>query len=319
MQAAVVSSPKTIRLAETSIPDPGENQVRFRVEGCGLCASNIPPFEGRDWFEYPMPPASLGHEAWGIVDALGEKVTRWQVGDRVAAISYNAYADYDLASADNLVHIPAELENQPFPGEPLACTMNIFRRADIQAGMTVAVVGCGFLGCLLIQLARQADARVIAISRRQTSLDYAKEMGADACILMDDHHSIIEKVKDYTEGKFCDRVIEATGKQWPLDLSGELTAERGKLIIAGFHQDGLRKINMQLWNWRGIDVINAHEREEAKYVSGLKEAVEAVKLQKLRPEILYTHTFPKEDIQQAFEMQLRKPEGFMKAIIRFDT
>jgi len=54
-------------------------------------------------------------------------------------------------------------------------------------------------------------------------------------------------------------VIEAAGQQWPLDLATELTRERGRLIIAGYHQDGPRQINMQLWNWRGLDVINAHE------------------------------------------------------------
>lgn len=317
MKAAAVTAPGQMELLDTAIPEPAADEVRFRVWGCGLCASNLPPWEGREWFDYPMPAGSLGHEAWGVVDKLGADVTGWEVGERVAAISYNAYAEYDLAKADCLVRIPNELEHLPFPGEPLACAMNIFQRADIQAGMTVAIVGSGFLGSLLVQLTKSAGAKVIAISRRQTSLDFAKKLGADAIIPMDDHYRIIEQVKVLTRGKFCDRVIEATGKQWPLDLSGELTAEGGKLIVAGFHQDGPRQVNMQLWNWRGIDVINAHERDQAKYVSGLQEAVEAVKAQKMTPEVLFTHTFPKEQIQQAFELQQSKPEGFMKAIINF--
>ena len=75
-------------------------------------------------------------------------------------------------------------------------------------------------------------------------------------------------VKELTGGAFCDRVIEAVGKQWPLDLAAELTRERGRLIVAGYHQDGPRQVNMQLWNWRGLDVINAHERDPEVYMRG---------------------------------------------------
>ncbi|MFP4089308.1 MAG: MDR/zinc-dependent alcohol dehydrogenase-like family protein [Cyclobacteriaceae bacterium] len=318
MRAAQVQRPGFIELSESSIPEPAADEVRFRVIGCGLCASNIPPWEGRDWFDYPMPPASLGHEAWGVIDKVGEEVEQWQVGDHVAAISYHAYADYDLAKAENLVAIPEELKGQPFPGEPLACALNIFERADIHEGMTIAIVGCGFLGCLLTELAKGAGAKVIALSRRETSLELAKKMGADHLIKMDDHYRIIEEIKALTEGKFCERVIEATGKEWPVNLAAELTAERGKLIIAGFHQDGMRQVNMQLWNWRGIDVINAHERDQRRYVSGLQKAMVAVQKGRLHPQPLLTHYFAADQIQQAFEMQQQKPEGFMKAIIKFD-
>ncbi len=93
---------------------------------------------------------------------------------------------------------------------------------------------------------------------------------------MEDHWQIIEQVKQWTEGRFCDVVIEAVGKQWPLDLAAELTRERGRLIIAGYHQDGLRQVNMQMWNWRGLDVINAHEREQRIYIDGMRDAAQLV-------------------------------------------
>ena len=146
--------------------------------------------------------------------------------------------------------------------------MNILRRSGIEAGQTVAIVGIGFLGAILTRLAAQAGARVIAVSRRPFSLDVARDMGAAETIPMDDHHGIIARVKELTDGIFCDRVIEAVGKQWPLDLAAELTRERGRLIVAGYHQDGPRQVNMWLWNWRGLDVINAHERDPEVYVAG---------------------------------------------------
>jgi threonine dehydrogenase-like Zn-dependent dehydrogenase len=122
------------------------------------------------------------------------------------------------------VKAAAGLAGQPFPGEPLGCAMNIFKRADIQAGQTVAIVGIGFLGAILTRLATDAGARVIAISRRSYALDLARRMGAAETIVMDDHQAIIERVKALTDGRFCERVVEAVGKAWPLDLAGELTA-----------------------------------------------------------------------------------------------
>jgi threonine dehydrogenase-like Zn-dependent dehydrogenase len=235
--------------------------VRFKLEGCGVCASNLTPWAGPEWMRFPTEPGDLGHEGWGVIDAVGEGVDDLAVGDRVAALSYRSYAEYDLVDAAAAVKLPPALAGQPFPGEPLGCAMNIFKRADIQAGQTVAIVGVGFLGAILTRLATDAGARIIAISRRSYALDLARRMGAAETIVMDDHQAIIERVKALTDGRFCERVVEAVGKAWPLDLAGELTAERGKLIVAGYHQDGPRQVNMWLWNWRGIDVINAHERD----------------------------------------------------------
>ena len=61
--------PEVMHFEDVELGDPGPGQVRVRIEGCGVCASNIPPWEGREWFTYPMPPGQLGHEAWGRVDA----------------------------------------------------------------------------------------------------------------------------------------------------------------------------------------------------------------------------------------------------------
>src|SRR5687768_4871107 len=198
MRAARLAAPGEISLDEVALPEPGPGQVRIRLEGCGVCASNLTPWGGAEWMTYPTEPGALGHEGWGVVDAVGEGVAEFAVGDRMAALSYSAYAEYDLADASATVKLPASLDGQPFPGEPLGCAMNIFRRSDIQPGQTVAIVGIGFLGALLTRLAKDAGARVIAISRRPFSLDIAREMGADETIAMDDHWAIIEKVKELT-------------------------------------------------------------------------------------------------------------------------
>jgi threonine dehydrogenase-like Zn-dependent dehydrogenase len=316
MRSAVFLGPKVVEVQFTNIPEPKENQVRIKLEGCGVCSSNLPVFEGRPWFNYPIEAGSPGHEGWGIVDALGKGVKNLSLGDRVAALSFHAYAEYDIAQADCVVPLPDSLNGKPFPGEPLGCSINIFKRSDIKKGETVAILGIGFLGAILTEMAAKEGARVIAISKRESSLLTAKNMGASETILMDDHYKIIEQVKSLTGGEFCDRVIEATGKQWPLDLAGELTKIKGKLIIAGYHQDGMRQVNMQLWNWRGLDVINAHERDEKLYIQGISEAIGAVEQERLNPFPLFTHLYRLEQICQALDAAERREDGFIKALVK---
>ncbi|MBX5153657.1 zinc-binding dehydrogenase [Rhizobium lentis] len=317
MRAAIVTGPGHISVETRPPPEPGSGQVRVKLEGCGVCASNLTPWAGPDWMTFPTEAGGLGHEGWGIVDAIGPDVTGIRMGERVAALSYHAYATHDIADASMVASLPKELDGKPFPGEPLGCAMNIFGRSNIESGQTVAIIGIGFLGALLTRLAAAAGARVIAVSRRPYSLEVAREMGAAETIPMDDHWQIIESVKTLTGGKCCDCVIEAVGKQWPLDLAGELTKERGRLIIAGYHQDGPRQINMQLWNWRGLDVINAHEREPAVYIKGIRDAIEAVRQGRIDPQPLYTHIYPLERLDDALNTTRDRPDGFLKALVQY--
>lgn len=316
MQAAVIAAPNKVEMREIVVPEPQPTEVRVRIEGCGVCASNLELWAGQPWFEYPFPPGAPGHEGWGTIDEIGNDVEGFAIGERVAMLSNRAYAEYDVTDADAVIKIPDSLKNQPVPAEPLGCAMNIFRRSDIQAGQTVAIVGIGFLGALVTKLAKNAGARVIAVSRREFSLEIAKQFGADELIPMDDYYKIIEKVKSLTNGEGCERVIEAVGKQYPLDIATELTKERGKLIIAGYHQDGARQVNMQLWNWRGIDVINAHERDSQVYVEGMRMALDAIEKGELDPTPLYTNTFALDELGQALDAARDRPDGFLKAIVK---
>jgi threonine dehydrogenase-like Zn-dependent dehydrogenase len=317
MDAAVVTGAGQLTIEQVPVPEPARDQIRIRLEGCGVCASNLGPWAGPDWMKFPTEPGGLGHEGWGVVDRVGADVRDFKVGDRVSALSSHSYAGYDIASENAAVKLPDELEELPFPGEPLGCAMNIFKRCDIQPGQTVAIVGIGFLGALLTQLAARRGARVIAISRRPFSLEIARKMGADVTIPMEDHWQIIEEVKRLTDGQLCDRVIEAVGKQWPLDLAAELTRERGRLIIAGYHQDGPRQINMQMWNWRGLDVINAHERDPSVYAQGVREAIDAVLAGELDPMPLFTHRYPLHRLDDALNATRDRPEGFIKALVLY--
>jgi threonine dehydrogenase-like Zn-dependent dehydrogenase len=315
MRAAVVTGPGQVRIDRVPQPKPGPGQARIRLQGCGVCASNLTPWEGPEWMQFPTAPGDLGHEGWGVVDAIGAGVRGLEPGDRVGALSGKSYAEFDVADAAKVVKLPDSLNRLDLPLEPFGCAMNIFRRSDIREGQTVAVIGIGFLGAILVRLASNAGVRVIAISRRRESLDLARTMGAVETVGMHEHGAIIERVRELTDGTFCDRVIEAVGKQWPLDLAAEITREGGRLIIAGYHQDGPRQVNMQLWNWRGFDVVNAHERDPDVALRGMREAVEGIENGLIDPKLLITHRYPLERLGDALNATRDRPGNFVKAVV----
>lgn len=314
-QSSCLEQPRTIGYTRQPHPDPAPQEVRIRVQGCGLCGSNLSVWQGKPWFTYPLSPGQPGHEGWGIVDKIGSGTFGVQEGERVAFLGQRSFAELECVDHRMTVPIPRELDDMPFPGEALACAMNVFRRCGIASGDWTAVVGTGFLGCLLVQLASHAGARVIALSGRPSALESARVAGASHLLPMDRPEEVLEEVTRLTGGEGCAKVIECTGFQRPLDLASKLTAVRGRLIIAGYHQDGPRSVDLQQWNWKGLDVINAHERDPAIYLKGLEEAIEAVSSRRLNPLPFYSHRYDLGDLQSAFQAMEKREDGFLKAVI----
>jgi threonine dehydrogenase-like Zn-dependent dehydrogenase len=312
MRAAVLTAPRRLEVTEVARPAPGPGEVLVRLQGCGVCGSNLVPWQGREWFRYPFDPGAPGHEGWGEVVALGEGAEGLRTGDRVALLSGAAFAEYDVAPAARAVRIP-EAVRGPFPGEALGCGVNVFRRSAIAPGDRVAVVGAGFLGLVLVRLASLAGARAIAISRRATALRRAREMGADATVALRDLPGTAHAARDAAGGAF-DVVIEAVGSQGALDLASALPREGGRLVIAGFHQDGLRTVDLCAWNWRALELVNAHERDPRVQREGVVAAAAAVAQGRLEVGPLLS-SYPLERIDSAFQALEERPDGFVKALV----
>jgi len=279
LTAAVVVAPGRVELSSAELPEAGPADALIRIEGCGICASSLPLWEGREWFEYPFPPGAPGHEPWGEVESGPREI----VGRRVAFLSDRAFAERAVVPSDQIVALPAELDGLPFPGEALACAVLVLRRADVSAGQTVAIVGLGFLGRATAQLCRAAGANLVEIRRG-----------------------------DEPDGEF-ERVIECAGTQEALDTAACLVATRGRLVIAGYHQDGPRTVDLQSWNWRGLDVVNAHERDPLAVIAAIEEAARLAAAGILDLAALATHRFPLERLGEAFEAARTRHDGFVKA------
>lgn len=315
MRTAVLAGPGRFELREVAVPDPDAGHVRVRVEGCGVCGSDLAVWRGAPWFEYPRRPGAPGHEAWGVVDAVGPGVTAPREGERVACLGTTGFAEFTVVEARETTPLPDALGAVPFPGEPLACAVNIWERSGVKKGDDVAVVGVGFLGALLVELAVAAGARVVALSRRETSLRAASERGAQATFALE-REGAVEAARATTGDRGFDVVVEAAGHQSTLDAATALTSIRGRLVVAGYHQNGSRNVDMQLWNWRGIDVVNAHEREPAAYMSGMRRAVRLYRDGILDPLPLFTHEIELARIESAFALLEERPAGFVKALVR---
>lgn len=272
-RAVRLHAPDCFRIELLELREPAADEVCVRLEGCGVCASNLPLWQGRPWFSYPLNPGAPGHEGWGVIDGIDADVTGFATGERVALVSQHAYAEHDFATTDSVVKLPAELAGRPFPGEPLACAMNILRRSQIEAGQTVAVLGL------------EEPGRALRDAWRLSG------------------------------GKGYERVIECVGSQDALDLAAELAGTRARLVIAGYHQDGERRVNLQQWNWRGLDVVNAHERDPIEYRRGMREAIDLAVRADLDLSALLTHQFPLAAAAAAFDSLARRPDGFLKAFI----
>jgi threonine dehydrogenase-like Zn-dependent dehydrogenase len=315
MRASIFTGGEDVAIAHVARPAVGPGQVRVRLEGSGVCASSLPVWEGRPWFTYPSTPGEPGHEGWGVVDDIGDGVEPSMLGSRVAFLSTHAFAEWDVADAGSVAEIPAGLAGRDCPGEALACAVNAFDRARVMPGDIVAVVGVGFLGAAIVALAANAGATVVAFSRRPFARQRAMELGAVAAGDVADRDGAHRLLAAAGREGLADVVFEAGGVQSTLTLASTLCRTSGRLVIAGYHQDGLRSVDVSLWNWRGLDIVNAHEREPSRYVTGMRRAFGLVQRGVLDLDALCTHRVGLGDIGTAFAWMRDRPDGFLKAVV----
>ena len=315
MRASILAGAEEVAVARVPRPDVGPGQVRVRLEGSGVCASSLPEWEGRPWFTYPSMPGEPGHEGWGIVDEIGEGVDSSLLGSRVAFLSTHAFAEWDVAEAAAVVEIPAGLSGRACPGEALACAVNAFDRARVMPGDLVAVVGVGFLGATIVALAAHAGATVMAFSRRAFARRRALDLGAAGARDLADHDEARRLLASADHDGLADIVFEAGGAQATLDLASTLCRTGGRLVIAGYHQDGMRTVDLSLWNWRGLDIVNAHEHEASRHVTGMRRAFGLVQRGVLDLDALFTHRVGLDGLSGAFAWIRDRPDGFLKAVV----
>lgn len=304
MRAALLVAPRTVELIESAVPTLSADEALVRVRACGVCGSDQNAWRGVEGTSYPLPPGAPGHEIDGEVVSLGDRGGVLSIGGRVTGLAQNGYAEMVVARADELLAVPDHVGKAPLLGEPLACAANIVRRAG--TAPRVAIVGFGYLAALVAQLGPE-NVSWVAISQREESRTLALRLGAEAAYGLDDVPA--------SAWESFPLVIEAAGTQRTLDLATWLVATRGRLVIAGYHADGPRTVDVRTWNWKGIDVVNAHERAPEAYLRGLREGLAILDQRRIDLAPLVTHRFPLERLADALGAAERRPPGFVKAVV----
>ncbi len=314
MKSSQVVGPQRSEVVEEPVPDPGPGEVVIDVAACGVCASEL-----HAWLAGPVAePLRLGHEPVGRVRAVGPNVTGVGPGDRVTGLLKPAYGEVCLAEERDVLLVPDGVPDLAALGEPLACLVNAQRRTRVELADRVALVGLGFMGLGLLQLLRlRGPRRVVAIDPREDTRRRALEIGADEVYhpaeLPDGFE--VTRFDEWETGKGFEVVVEASGTQPGLTLAGRLVRAHGVLSILGYHQGGTREVEVGMWNWKAIDVVNAHVRRHADLMASMRIGLDLLAAGQLDLAGLVTHRYPLAEVDRAFADLRDKPDGFVKAVV----
>jgi L-iditol 2-dehydrogenase len=298
-------APRTFELITQPIGTPPPGTVRVRILACGVCASELHAVE-ETLESYPVP---MGHEPVAIVESVGEGVDDLTEGMRVTGGFGPSFAEHVIAQRAHVVVVPDGLRTEDAIGEPLGCVIEGRRRTPVLAGDRVALVGAGYMGLLMLQvLANSGAGELVVVDARAGARTAAREFGASETLDPEEASS-----NDMKEA--FDVVFEAAGIQSGLDLATRLVREHGIVSILGYHQGAPRSVDMQTWNWKAIDVINAHVRRRDYLNEAIRRGLELVRLGRIDPGKLVTHRFGLDGVGDAFGALAAKPDGYIKSIV----
>jgi 2-desacetyl-2-hydroxyethyl bacteriochlorophyllide A dehydrogenase len=314
MKIAVLQSPRCFEMQEAPIPEPAAGEVLVKVAACGVCTSDMEAWTGGANQHYPR---FLGHEVSGTVVQTGEGVKRFREGDPVGCwVLSHGYAEYVTVKEAFAFHaggVPLDT----VMAEPLSCAVNAVEMTRIALADDVVIIGAGFMGGLVQKLAQlKGPRRVIVADTRADALERAARMGATHTVDVK-QHSLPEVVKELTGGHGADISFEVTGSQGALQMLGDITRMSGKVAIVGFHQGSARQIPMGYWNWMAFEIHNAHFRDEAVIMNGMRVGMRLLTSGRLDLSDLITHRFPLEQAGLAHQTAEDKPDGFAKSVITF--
>ena len=264
MKAMVYHGNRDLRLETVQEPVPGPGEVNLRIDYCGICATDIEEYQfGPVFIIGDAMPVVIGHEMTGTVVETGEGVENVKSGDRVVingmlscgqcwwcrkgettqcqSVSTVGFgADGGLAEqmvwrADQVIRLPDQVSSEAAAlVEPASVAHHAVRRGRPEPGEHIAVLGAGTVGLLAMQAARVMGAHVYAVDRRRTSLDMARQLGAEATINPDETDSA-QSLADLTEGRGPDVVIDAAGGKDTPRQSIEWVRKGGRVVLVAIY------------------------------------------------------------------------------------
>ena len=256
-----------MRLEDVPIPEPADDEARLGIMYASICQTDVERWwHGPTMRRWQTEPKTVGHETAGRVEAIGTDVRGLSVGDRVmvnnirpctecywcirglqsSCANVNSagfaldggLAEYMVWPESHLIKLPDSIPDVQTPLiEPTSVAVHATRRSGVKAGDTVAVIGCGTVGMLTMQVLRAAGARVIAGDLRAQSLELALKLGMDAAVNTGDEDAL-EQVLDLTDGVGADIVVETAGAVVTPRIAINWTRPGGTTVLVGIHAEG---------------------------------------------------------------------------------
>ena len=311
-KAAVFKNQKKIIFENKNIHDPQDYQILIRMEMCGICQYDIKCFSGKQ--EDSRYASAPGHEGVGIVEVVGDRVKSIKKGNRVATVEFGAFSEFYIADSRKAAKIPEDTDDlEIWIAEPIACIVNALRLAKVEPGDNVVVIGCGYMGLLIIQgLPKEFLPNLVAIDINDYRLSLAKKFGAIYTInsLIDDP---VQAVLDIVQGG-VDIVIEAAGVTATLDYATKMLKTGGRLCIFGHHANFV-KINTGIWHMKGLEVLNTTPFLSKDFGKDLSNAVDLIKRKIFNQKELITNRYKFFDLQKALEETSKNQGETLKAVI----
>ena len=260
MNSVCIETPGNIYIKQIAVPVPKEGEALIRVKSAGICGSDIGAYRGTNGLvSYPRV---IGHEIAGEIVSIGENKKGLKAGDRVVVDPYlfcgNCYpcsigrtnccndlhvlgvhvdggmTELITHPADMLVPIPENIPWDIAPiSEPLTISLHGCHRLGLKAGETVAISGAGTIGLLAALVALAYDAKPILIDMVEERLAFARELGVKMTVNLQTEN-LLEKVKEYTDGRMCECVMEASGANSAIRSTLDLVCHAGRVVFTGW-------------------------------------------------------------------------------------
>jgi threonine dehydrogenase-like Zn-dependent dehydrogenase len=312
MRLSQLVGPRTSEVVELPDPVPAADQVLVEVLACGVCTSDLSAWRDHDPASTPM---RLGHEIAGRVAAVGNRATRWSVGDLVTGLGGEGFASLSVMDAAALLPVPAGIEPAHALGEPVAVLEEALSRSPVSAGSRAAVVGLGFMGLGLLQLAkRHSPGLLLGVDPDPARRARALSLGADVVFAPDelpaDHLGQSGRV---TDARF-DVVLEATGVTPGLATAGRLVRPFGTLNVVGYHHTGDAPMDMDLW-YKGVTVVNGFCPDRTRTIAAMAVALELIAQRRFSYAPLVTHRYQLDQVDEAFAAMAAAGPDFVKGVL----
>ena len=307
--------PETLVVEDVAAPSPGPHEVLIDTRAAGVNFPDTLIIQNLYQFKPPLP-FSPGSECAGIIKAVGAGVTRFQVGQRVAAFTtWGAYAQEVVAEAGKTLRIPDDLPFDTAAGFLLAYGTSYHALRDrgaLRAGETLLVLGAaGGVGLAAVEIGKALGARVIAAASSEQKLEVCRRHGADECINYD-MENLRERVKQLTDGKGVDVVYDPVGGAYS-EPALRSVGWRGRFLVVGFANGTIPTIPLNLALLKGLSIVGVFwgdfaKREPAHAARDVAELMALLQAGKLKP--LISARYPFERVAEALNAVLaRKAVG----------